>query len=48
MKKDSNGNWKTATATEIAEYQRQMQELNNVFDKAFLDMEHFDETAFQK
>ena len=48
MKKDSNGNWKTATAAEIAEYKRQMQELNNVFDKAFLDMEHFDETAFQK
>lgn len=48
MKKDSSGNWKTATAAEIAEYQRQMQELNNVFNKAFLDMEHFDETAFQK
>lgn len=48
MKKDSNGNWKTATAAEIAEYQKQMQELNNVFDKAFLDMEHFDENAFQK
>ncbi len=48
MKKDSSGNWKTATAAEIAEYQKQMQELNNVFDNAFLDMEHFDENAFQK
>lgn len=48
MKKDSSGNWKTATAAEIAEYQKQMQELNNVFDNAFFDMEHFDENAFQK